>query len=608
MSDKLLYSEPRVSKEMKRGKSYDTTMPALQLDLIILSNFPVKQRQSQGKTYRYILNIIEQHSRKMYATPLETKSQYNVLRAIESLLNQIMSDNPSVAYSRSDDDRSFGSKLVKLMSNHGITHKLINTSEKPKETVALIERANKSLMSLLTPMIHGDEPGDLVDKVSDALEEYNDRIHSITQCTPNSVVDGTCEPQTTTESPDNTFKITDLVLLRIPRPTQDKFMKRVYNWYPEPYMITAINELNHYHSLINLITGEDYPHELPRRQLRRISKSQAEDLSKNSPKHLEIMTDQVNRALKELPKDDDDDWTETRDILTTLDEDLEQGSQIATRTRSKMSGGSILTDSLESSTDSVESMGSSDTSLINFDEMLPRQDWLDIDDSVPKFPFRCLIAGPSNAGKTNLLFNILHNKVYFDNLFLYYKNATEPLYELMVSYIRRINDERRLSRESTGLDTPRDIFLHVGHTMNDIIPIEEVEGVESLWRDPESGKMRQSIVVFDDFITEKNQEQLIGNYFVYSRKLGFSCFYISQSFHKTPAIIRQNLSAIMHFRLSKRQSLELFKSHGEHLDKSEWESYTNQAWSKNFGFIQIDLSRAGNDIFKIGLSTKAWVP
>ena len=49
----------------------------------------------------------------------------------------------------------------------------------------------------------------------------------------------------------------------------------------------------------------------------------------------------------------------------------------------------------------------------------------------------------------------------------------------------------------------------------------------------------QKIVVFDDFVCEKNQKPLI-NYFLSGRHKSRSVIYLSQSYFKTPKDIRLN--------------------------------------------------------------------
>lgn len=51
----------------------------------------------------------------------------------------------------------------------------------------------------------------------------------------------------------------------------------------------------------------------------------------------------------------------------------------------------------------------------------------------------------------------------------------------------------------------------------------------------------QKVIIFDDYVCEKNQRQLI-DYFIQGRHKNCSVIYLSQSFNKTPKDIRLNCS------------------------------------------------------------------
>ena len=51
----------------------------------------------------------------------------------------------------------------------------------------------------------------------------------------------------------------------------------------------------------------------------------------------------------------------------------------------------------------------------------------------------------------------------------------------------------------------------------------------------------QKLVIFDDYVCEKNQNKII-DYFIQGRHKNCSVVYLSQSFYKTPRDIRLNCS------------------------------------------------------------------
>ena len=75
----------------------------------------------------------------------------------------------------------------------------------------------------------------------------------------------------------------------------------------------------------------------------------------------------------------------------------------------------------------------------------------------------------------------------------------------------------------------RQIGYDILNVSNDkIIPVNEMDCEGS-----------QKVVIFDDYLCEKNQRQLI-DYFIQGRHKNCSVIYLSQSFYKTPKDIRLN--------------------------------------------------------------------
>ena len=136
---------------------------------------------------------------------------------------------------------------------------------------------------------------------------------------------------------------------------------------------------------------------------------------------------------------------------------------------------------------------------------------------MPSDTFRMLICGNSGSGKTNLLYHMLMKPLlYYDRIHLYAKNLEQQKYKDM-------------------LQTLTDISNSVGYNVlvcsnDDIIPVEELKDDDA-----------QKIVIFDDFICEKNQKPLI-DYFIRGRHKNCSVIYLSQSFYKTPKDVRLNCS------------------------------------------------------------------
>lgn len=134
---------------------------------------------------------------------------------------------------------------------------------------------------------------------------------------------------------------------------------------------------------------------------------------------------------------------------------------------------------------------------------------------MPSNTFRMLICGPSGCGKTNTLMHMLYNLLYFDKIYLFSKNLEQPRYQTLMDTFQPISEE-------VGYDV-------IEASNDEIIPLSELDGDN------------QKIVIFDDFVCEKNQKPLV-DYFIGGRHKGCSVIYLSQSYYLTPKDIRLNCS------------------------------------------------------------------
>ena len=174
---------------------------------------------------------------------------------------------------------------------------------------------------------------------------------------------------------------------------------------------------------------------------------------------------------------------------------------------------------------------------------------------MPDKPFRMLLCGNSGSGKNNLLYHMLMKPmVYFDKVHLYGKNLEQEKYKHMI-------------------ETMNDISKQVGygiiHYNND-----EIKPVDSLDSDS------QKIVLFDDFICDKNQKPLIDN-FIQGRHKNSSVIYLSQSYFKTPKDIRLNCSHYVVYEFPSNNERNLINFN---VTKDQYEKATKKPYS----FLYVD--------------------
>ena len=177
---------------------------------------------------------------------------------------------------------------------------------------------------------------------------------------------------------------------------------------------------------------------------------------------------------------------------------------------------------------------------------------------MPDDTFRMLICGNSGSGKTNLLYHMLMKPLlFYDQIHLYGKNLEQQKYQDMIS-------------------TFDDISQSVGYNVllcsnDDIVPVENL-----------IDDTAQKIVIFDDYVCDKNQKPLI-EYFIRGRHKNCSVIYLSQSFYGTPKDIRLNCShfCIYEFPSSNERNL-ISRELG--VDKEQYINATNKPYS----FLYVD--------------------
>lgn len=106
---------------------------------------------------------------------------------------------------------------------------------------------------------------------------------------------------------------------------------------------------------------------------------------------------------------------------------------------------------------------------------------------------RCIVCGPSNSGKTNLVFSLLFdpNGLKFENLYIFSKSLYQPKYQFLKSVL------------------PEEIGYFAFDENTQVLPSNEAK--------------MNSIMIFDDIACEKHDN--IRNYFCMGRHNNIDSFY-----------------------------------------------------------------------------------
>lgn len=292
-SIKILYTAPRTTKQ--DYVPYDTSRPAIQFDLIDLRNL------AQTKPYKYLLTVIEQHSRYLWAAALKNKTPSNVAEAFKIILPELLKIAPDITTARSDDGNEFKDKIPTILKDHGLNYTRINKSVEGMTGLALVERVNRTILDRLIPMIHTNPKRDVLDMIKEVVLDYNDSVHSTTKCSPNDVIDEKCDPRTkrTDYEFGGVYEPGTFVLRLL---EYDAFTKRRMRWYPSPYVVLSADDTDNSHIIGELLTGDMYHLALPRYKLKKITKKDADrlidDLDDNMKVYHKERKDNTQRRIQ----------------------------------------------------------------------------------------------------------------------------------------------------------------------------------------------------------------------------------------------------------------------------------------------------------------------
>lgn len=175
---------------------------------------------------------------------------------------------------------------------------------------------------------------------------------------------------------------------------------------------------------------------------------------------------------------------------------------------------------------------------------------------------RCIICGPSNCGKTNVLISLIVNPngLRFENIYIYSKTLDQEKYRYLESILKPIHV----------------LGYHTFSTNDQVIA-------------PSKAKPN-SIIIFDDVICD--QQNHIREYFCLGRHKGIDCFYLTQTYTRIPKhLIRDNANFIILFKQDETNLRHIFNDYSIACDMKfdQFRNLCNTCWSEKYGFAVIDM-------------------
>ena len=188
-------------------------------------------------------------------------------------------------------------------------------------------------------------------------------------------------------------------------------------------------------------------------------------------------------------------------------------------------------------------------------------------------PFRGLVIAPSGSGKSNFLKNLITlfckgTEGTFDNIYIFCKSRDEPLYKY-------------LSDKSKGL-------------------IDVYENLDKLPAINELNNCKQTLIIFDDMVTDLKKHPIISEYFIRGRKKSASIMFLSQSYYNTPKIIRQNVNYCVILKLGGTRDINsILRECSIGISKEQLLYMYNKATKKKFDTMIINLDKSGNERYRM---------
>lgn len=172
---------------------------------------------------------------------------------------------------------------------------------------------------------------------------------------------------------------------------------------------------------------------------------------------------------------------------------------------------------------------------------------------------RCIVSGPSNSGKTNLVFNLLTNEngLHFKNVYVFSKSLHQPKYQLIEKVLRDV----------------KDVSFYKFDSNENII-------------EPHKAKP-YSVFIFDDISTEN--QAIVRMYFSMGRHHHIDLIYIGQTYSKIPKqLIRDNVNLLVIFNQDDTNLKHVYSDHvGGDMTFDQFKRLCANAWEQHYGFLVI---------------------
>ena len=216
--------------------------------------------------------------------------------------------------------------------------------------------------------------------------------------------------------------------------------------------------------------------------------------------------------------------------------------------------------------------------MINFDDYVSEnrtehnKNW----PHTPDKPYRILIIGGSESGKTNLLLNLIEDQPDIDKIYLYAKDPFEAKYQYLIKVLGKV-----------GIDYHNYPGAYIEYS-NDMCDVYKNIGEYN----PDPGN--KTLIVFNDMIADMiNNTKLnsvVTELFIRGRKFNISLAFITQSYFKVTKDVRLNTT---HFFITKipnnRELQNIAQNQSSDIKTEDFFHIYRKCTGKPYSFLVIDL-------------------
>lgn len=179
---------------------------------------------------------------------------------------------------------------------------------------------------------------------------------------------------------------------------------------------------------------------------------------------------------------------------------------------------------------------------------------------------RVLIVGGSGTGKTHALVNyLLLSPNCYHKIIVVSKNIEEPLYEFLRDKLKE-----------------KIVFYE----------LNKFPSMNQLAKEHKEDEEDELLLIYDDIVNDiAKGNNIIENYFIAGRKLGFTQFFLTQSYFRVPKVIRLQLTHLILLKLSSNNDLNIIlRDFALGIEKKELTQLYKDATKQKFHFLFVDIN------------------